>query len=297
MGTFLTTELFIYKANKIHENKYNYSNVQYNNSKIKIKIICPKHGEFEQRPNNHIQGKGCILCAGTKKQTTSDFIIQAKKIHGDKFDYSLVNYINIKTKVKIICKNHGVFIQIPGDHINGFGCSKCGKVAKLNTDEFINRAIEKHGKVYDYSNVKYDGMHKKINIICKKHGTFMQTPHNHLKMAGCPKCNKSKGEKIISWFLNKNNIPHKEQMKFENCKKKSILPFDFYLPEHNMCIEFNGIQHYEPIKNMGGKIDFKKRLENDDIKSVFCKKNKIKLLTIKYDEKIVSILKKELNIK
>lgn len=297
MGTFLTTDTFIYKANKIHKNKYDYSIVKYNNSKTKVQIICPKHGRFEQRPNDHIQGKGCILCAGTKKQTVEEFIYQANKIHDNKFDYSMVSYFNRKVKVKIICKKHGAFEQIPSDHLNGFGCSKCSGLSKLNTDEFINRAEKKHGKTYDYSSVNYTGMHKKVNIICVKHGIFNQTPHNHLKMAGCPKCNKSKGEKIISWFLDKNKILHKEQMRFENCKNKSILPFDFYLPENNLCIEFQGIQHYKPIKHMGGEIDFKKRLENDKIKKEYCMQNNIKLLTIRYYDKITSILKKEFNIK
>ena len=125
----------------------------------------------------------------------------------------------------------------------------------------------------------------------------MQTPHNHLKFAGCPKCNKSKGEKIISWFLNKENIKHEEQKKFNECINKTYLPFDFYLPEHNLCIEFQGIQHFYSNEHMGGHKGLEKRKINDKIKLKFCQKNNIKLVVIKYSDNLVSILKNELNIK
>lgn len=300
MGRFLTTHEFIKRASIVHENKFNYSLVEYKNSQKKVKIICPIHGEFEQRPNDHIQGKSCIMCAGIKKGNNNTFIEKAKKQHGDKYNYSIVEYKNTRTKVKIICPVHGEFEQVPYDHINGFGCAKCGGVKKLTTYEFSKRAKELHGNKYNYSLVDYKNMHTKVKILCVKHGEFNQTPHNHLKLAGCPTCNKSKGEKTISWFLDKNNIKYKEQKTFKNCFNPStmkLLPFDFYLLNENVCIEFQGIQHYEPIKYMGGEIDFKKRQKNDIIKKEFCEKNGINLITIKYSDKIWSILQKELHIK
>lgn len=296
MGKFLTTEEFIIRAKIIHGNKYDYSKVDYKNSKTKIKIICPKHGEFKQRPNDHIQGKGCILCAGVKKKTRNEFIKEAELVHNKRFNYNLVCYKNMNTKIKIICQKHGEFEQVPNDHLNGFGCAKCGRVKNLTTDEFINRAKEKHNK-YEYSMVEYKNMHTKVKIICSKHGEFMQTPHNHLKMAGCPKCKKSKGEKLISWFLDKKSINYEEQKKFDGCKNKSYLPFDFYLPNINICIEFQGIQHYKANKHMNGVIGLEKRQKHDNIKREFCKKNNIKLIEIKYSDKIVPKLKEELNIK
>jgi hypothetical protein len=295
MGKFLTTQDFIYKANKIHKNKYDYSLVKYSDSKNKVKIICPEHGEFEQRPNDHIQGKGCILCAGIKKKNKYEFIKEAIMIHDNKFNYELVYYKDNRTKVKIICLEHGVFEQIPYDHLKGLGCAICGNVKRLTTDEFVKRAKKIHNQ-YDYSLVDYKNMHTKVKITCLKHGIFKQTPHNHLKFAGCPKCNKSKGEKIISWILEKRGIEYIEQMKFSDCKKTSFLPFDFYLPKYNTCIEFQGIQHYEIIEKMGGENGFDSRQKNDEIKRKYCKNNNIRLLEIKYSDDIILALKNELNI-
>lgn len=296
MGKFLTTKEFINRAKEKHIDKYDYSFIEYVNSKTKVKISCKEHGIFEQKPYSHIQGQGCALCAGVKRKTTEKFIEEAKKIHKNKFNYNFVTYKNNRTKVKILCPKHGIFEQIPDDHLQGFGCAKCGCVKKLTNDEFINRSKEIH-KQYDYSLVEYTNMHTKIKIICLKHGIFEQTPHNHLKFSGCPKCNKSKGEKIISWFLDKKNIYYEEQKKFKECKNKKQLPFDFYLPYYNTCIEFQGIQHYNENKHMSGSIGLKKRQINDNIKKNFCKKNNIKFIEIKYSDKLILKLKEELNIK
>lgn len=240
--------------------------------------------------------KGCIHCAGVSRKNTNEFIKSAEKIHDKKFNYSLVNYKNSKTKVKIICQKHGEFEQIPYEHLSGFGCSKCSRVKKLTTDEFIERARHTHNN-YDYSLVEYKNMHTKVNIICGRHGIFSQTPHNHLKFAGCPKCNKSKGEKIISWFLDKKNIKYEEQKTFDGCRNKYLLPFDFYLEKNNVCIEYQGIQHYEENDYMGGKTGFRNRKLNDAIKRDFCEKNNIKLFEIKYSDKIIEKLKENLDIK
>jgi len=109
----LTTKEFINRAEKIHRNKYDYSLVEYVNTKTKIKIICKKHGIFEQTPNNHLCGKNCPKCHDYNKLTTKEFINKAEKDHGNKYDYSLVEYVNTKTKIKIICKKHGIFEQKP----------------------------------------------------------------------------------------------------------------------------------------------------------------------------------------
>ena len=115
------------------------------------------------------------------------FIEKAIKIHGDTYDYSLVEYKNMKTKVKIVCKNHGVFEQRADNHLSGKGCSLC-KSNKLDTQKFIKRSTEVHVNVYDYSMVNYVHSHEKVNIICKIHGVFSHTANSHLKGHGCPKC-------------------------------------------------------------------------------------------------------------
>ena len=115
----------INKAKKIHDNKYDYSKVHYINNKIKVCIICPKHGEFFQEPKAHLKGQGCPKCSGCAKLTMDDFIEKARKVHGDEYDYSKVKYINNHTKVCIICPEHGEFWQTPNSHLNGNGCYSC----------------------------------------------------------------------------------------------------------------------------------------------------------------------------
>ena len=182
-----TTEDFIQKAREVHGNKYDYSLIDYINSKLNIIIICPEHGEFKQTPNSHLDGQGCPKCYGLYK-TTKDFIIEAKKIHGDKYDYSLVDYINATTKIIIICPKHGEFKQQPYSHLSKIGCPKCGGTGKFTTEEFIQKNKAIHGEKYDYSKTNYVSNNIKVIIICPEHGEFEQTPHQHISGEGCPKC-------------------------------------------------------------------------------------------------------------
>lgn len=129
----LTNQEFVDKANKIHNNKFDYSKVNYQGNRYRVKIICSKHGEFNQFAKNHLKGVGCQKCAldisskkaqDSRRLNTNDFITKAKLIHGDKFNYSLVDYKNNKTNIKIICSEHGVFKQTPSNHLRS-GCEKC----------------------------------------------------------------------------------------------------------------------------------------------------------------------------
>jgi hypothetical protein len=156
-----------------------------------VKIICGDHGVFEQIPSSHLNGKGCHLCGGTAKLDTETFIKLSTSKHNGKYDYSLVDYVNNRTKVKIICGDHGVFDQRPNHHLNGSGCDKCRCCASLGTETFIKRSTSKHKGRYDYSLVEYVGFRKKVKIVCPKHGEFLQTPNNHLQGAGCPGCAKN----------------------------------------------------------------------------------------------------------
>ena len=187
------TEDFIQKARVIHGNKYDYSKAQYINCITKVCIICPEHGEFWQRPSDHLCGKGCIMCSrnsSAEKQSsnTEDFIKKARKIHGNKYDYSKVQYINSSTKVCIICSEHGEFWQIPSSHLQGVGCPKCSCNQKSGTDEFIAKSKKVHGNKYDYSKVEYVNNSTKVCIVCPEHGEFWQRPNNHLRGDGCPEC-------------------------------------------------------------------------------------------------------------
>jgi len=281
-----TTEQFIKDAKKIHGNKYDYSLVKYINNNTLIEIICKKHGIFKQTPSHHLRGCNCLKCRGYLK-TNEEFIKTVEKFHGKKYDYSLVEYIDSTTNVKIICHVHGVFEQIPKNHRIGHGCPKCVHNYKLTLNEFIKRSKKIHGEKYNYSLVKYKNMYTKVDIICKKHGIFKQIPDNHIrKKYGCPKCNESKGEKEIRNILEKSKIIFESQKRFKECKNINVLPFDFYLPKENICIEFDGKQHFRSVDIWGGKKEFKNIQKRDRIKNEYCKNNNIRLLRIKYDDSI-----------
>ena len=189
----LTTEEFIKKAREVHGDKYDYSKVEYVDSKTKVCIICKEHGEFWQQPNNHLHGIGCSQCGlemRRKKHTHTfdDFLTKAKSIHGDKYDYSKVDYVNKRTKVCIVCPSHGDFCQSPKKHLAGQGCKKCFResVAKkysMGRDKFIEKANTIHNGLYDYSEVDYVNCHTKVLIKCPIHGAFKQEPSSHFSGA------------------------------------------------------------------------------------------------------------------
>lgn len=234
-----------------------------------------------------------------KKMTTIEFIRKAKKVHGDRYDYSNSNYINNRNIIDILCKEHGAFQQRPTRHLCGDGCPKCNGGVGISQNEFINRAKKLHGDRYDYSKVNYVNSYSKVNIICNIHGVFIMKPNNHLSGQGCPLCkNKSFGEKQIYKWLIDNSINFETQKKYDKCKNQRELPFDFYLPNQNILIEYDGKQHYIPINYMGGVSEFEYRKQNDKIKTEFAELNKIKLLRISYNEisNISVLLKNNISI-
>ncbi len=183
-----TTEQFIESAKKIHGEKYDYSKVEYNGSFEKVRISCPIHGDFLMTPNNHLNGQGCPKCKN-KNVTTEEFIEKARKIHGEKYDYSKVEYKKATEKICIICPEHGEFLMTPNAHLNGQGCKYCTGL-HFNKDIFIEKSVEIYGEKYDYSKINYINNHTKVCIVCPEHGEFWQTPIQHLRGHGCPKCRK-----------------------------------------------------------------------------------------------------------
>ena len=184
----MNTAQFIEKATRVHGDKYEYDLVEYTLPHSKIKITCPTHGAFEQTPSNHINGKqGCPSCSGRQRLTTDQFVSKAQQRHNHAYDYSLVEYKNNKTKVKIGCHTHGVFEQTPSKHLSGTTCPKCLGRHKTTSD-FIEQANQVHSGKYDYSFAEYEHGSKEITIVCSTHGSFLQRPTCHLQGQGCPKC-------------------------------------------------------------------------------------------------------------
>jgi len=241
----ISKEEFIERANKIHNNKYDYSLVDYKNTTTNIEIICPIHGKFEQLPYLHLKGRGCQKCGGAKQMTQEEFIKRSKEIHGNKYDYSLVKYRNNQTKVVLICPIHGEFETVPSKHLHrNFGCPKCGiekrsQSRKNNIEDVIKLFKEVHKNVYDYSKFEYINFYTPSTIICKKHGEFEQNTYNHSKGHGCPKCGNliSNKEEEIKSFIKTLGYSIKEN-------SRNIIPpkeIDVFIPEKNIAIEYDGL--------------------------------------------------------
>lgn len=286
MGKKLTTETFIEKAREVHGDRYDYSRVNYINSTTPVKIICLEHGEFEQRPAKHLSGQNCPKCSKHYRRNTEEFIKEASILHNNKYDYSKVNFVDTHTKVCIVCPIHGEFWQTPHMHLGKKqGCPKCGGTSKLTTEEFIQKAKEIHGNKYDYSKVNYISNSDKVCIICPEHGEFWQKANDHISgKKGCPKCRlKSQTkfyEKLKESFSN-------EEILFEvgNSTIDWIngQRFDIYFPKYNIAVEYNGVQHYMPVKHFGGELKFQSQLEYDELKRQKCKENNCTLFEVKYD--------------
>ena len=219
------TKEYIKEAKVKHGDKYDYSKVEYVHSQTKIIIICKEHGEFEQTPSSHLQGRGCPTCAliiraNSCKKSIEEFIEKAKEIHNDKYDYQKVDYVDNRTNVIIICKEHGEFQQKPNNHLNGNGCLECGRINSKNkqtitNEEFIKKAKEKHGDKYDYSKVEYVNDKTHIIIICKEHGEFQQIPSNHLNDNNCPKCAINNRKLSKEEFIEKAKEIHNDKYDYQ----------------------------------------------------------------------------------
>lgn len=188
-----TTETFIEAAQGVHEEQYDYSKVKYQNNREHITIICPDHGPFSQSGKSHLRGNGCPECGGCKRHDTASFIEKARDVHGDRYDYSQVEYKDAHTKVVIVCSEHGAFNQTPTNHFSGNGCPTCGdqqcsEALRSNTDQFIAKAQAIHGDRYEYSMVDYKRNNIRVVIICPDHGPFEQMPSEHLVGSGCNEC-------------------------------------------------------------------------------------------------------------
>ncbi len=320
-GVKMTQDEFIQQATIKWNGKYTYDNVDYKGTKKIVMITCPLHGDFPQTPNDHLSGReGCKKCYSKRRSSnTEDFIKKAQKKHflydedGNKipkYTYDNVVYGGSFKKVMITCPIHGDFPQTPSNHLQGNGCDECGKeviAKKVKTDikDFIKRSQEIHflyddnkNKIpkYTYDNVKYIDDSTKVNITCPIHspklGDFPQTPSNHLQGNGCPWCRESKGEKRIKQILFEKSINYIPLKKYDDCisyrsrnglsKRCYKLTFDFYLPDQNTLIEFDGAYHFGKSRD---NQDYISQVFNDREKNDYTKAKNIKLIRIGYLDK------------
>ena len=295
----LTIEEFIRIAQSVHIDEfglpiYNYSLVVYINNHTNIKIICPVHGIFEQTPLTHInQRSGCAKCNTWYKSNTLEFIEKAVKIHGENYDYSLVNYVNAITPIKLICNNCKNIIEItPHQHLHKENGCICNSNKFYTTEKFIKKSMliyndENNNPIFDYSLIKYKHYKSKLKFICFTHGTFEQTPATHLRGGGCPHCsNEKKNVSETKLF----NVLKKEFVNYSIIQghKNTWLGkqhLDIYFEDYNIAIEHHGQQHFKCIEMFGGEDKFKHMQKLDKEKNKKCINNNCKLLYFAYDKR------------
>lgn len=238
MPAKLTTQDFIDRARAVHGYKYGYAFSVYQSAHTKVFIHCPEHGMFEQSPDSHARGNGCPECVGLKKHTNQSFIKKAREVHGDEYNYSLIEYSGAKNKIKIQCKQHGCFEMTPTNHLSGQKCPVCFGTSVHTNQSFIDQARVIHGDQYDYSKVDYVNAHEKVIIMCPDHVEFEQTPNNHLNGQGCPKCTgrQSRPETEIIDLITSLGL----QVVHGDRSVIKPLEIDILVPEAKLAIEFNG---------------------------------------------------------
>jgi len=238
-----------------------------------------------------------------QRLTQEKFILKCQEVHGDLYDLSQIIYITSKIKVTPICKIHGKWLARPDQFLIGSGCPICSQLIgnkknQLTQSMYIKKCQEVHGDLYDLSQIIYNGGRQKITPICYQHGKWETQARGFMSGKGCPHCRNSKKVLLIKKILNLMNIKFTPEKRFDDCRRKLALPFDFYLPEYKVAIEYDGEQHYYPAKLWFG--DEEKALsrlkyiqENDLIKTNYCLDKNIKLYRIKYtqsEEEILSLL-------
>lgn len=284
----ITTEIFIARAKEVHGDRYDYSQTVYTpGHKPTVKIRCLEHGEFEQRYDQHLSGKGCSECGKllsqeihkNRRSSKEAFIEKAKLVHGDKYDYSKVDYINARTRIEIVCKKHGSFLVFPSQHLlrgKGVNCRKCSvemqtENKKLTHEEFMYRAV-KAGTGLDLTKIVYINKNTDIVLSCKKHGEFTKKPYGLIHgKNGCPKCKNidSKPELEIKAFIESLGL-HTQTITIE---RKQV---DIYIPSLKIGIEFDGLYWHSETKG--------KSKEYHINKTRLCEDNGVRLIHIFEDE-------------
>jgi len=244
----LTTEEWVAQATKTHKGHYGYAPSVYTGYAQPIEIDCPLHGVFTQGEHNHRNGAGCPKCGAASRQAKrshsfASFLAAVEPVHGGAYTYPKQEVHNSRTKLRILCPEHGEFSQTVYSHLQGARCPKCayaanGMKSQLGISEFMDRAKAVHGGLYTYvSGLR--GMHKNVSISCAQHGVFQQTPTNHLKGAGCPRCANhiSKGEAEVKQFIESLGVP------LLSSSRGLIPPYelDMYDPVSKTAVEYNGL--------------------------------------------------------
>lgn len=300
-----TNEEFIKEVYELVGDEYSFLE-EYRGSQNKIKVIYNKCGNiYKVTPCSFLQDRRCSRCsmntAGLKhRKTHKQFKEEVFNLISDEYTL-LEEYKGVKSKIRVRHNTCGNIYKVrPDVFLRGGRCSKCAGLKNKTTEEFKQEVFDLIGNEYSVLG-KYKNTRTKIKMkhnICGHE--YYINPNSFLHGTRCPICKSFKGEEKIAKYLIKNNIKFETQKTFKDLKDKGFLRFDFYLPEYNLLIEYDGKQHFEPVDFSGNNPEqaeenFKNRKIRDWMKNNYCKENNIKLLRIKYNDfkNIKKILKEE----
>ena len=287
--TKLTQQEFEDRIYNLVGNEYKATG-NYKNTKTPVEIkhmVCGKTSKYQ--PNNFFHGSRCSYCRIKNQTKTNDwFLNKVKELKGNEYT-PLSEYIVSKKKVKMRHNLCGYIWYVTPDNFfrRQSGCPKCSKNARINTDTYKKEIKNILGEEYEVIGT-YINARTKVKFLHHKCGNMWEVvPYAIKEGTRCPFCKSSKGERYIIGLLKKYNIEFEIQKMFDGCKDKNPLRFDLYLPESNTCIEYDGIQHFEPVDfaNKGEKWamhHYEETKRRDEIKNVYCHKNTITLIRIPY---------------
>lgn len=267
--------------------------------KVKIKHNVCNH-IYWVYPMNLVRGHACKFCQNRSLKSTKLFKKQMFKLFGDRYSV-LESYKGANHKIQIRCnKCHHLLYRTPSSFINSHKeCGYCsGRLDRFQImRERINDEVGSKYKLLNYTPSHNNNCREyELVLLHKKCGTIFRVTPSHFfsEKTRCPNCCKSHGEVMVASWLSEHHIDFIPQKTFKGCCNKTLLPFDFYLPSINTCIEYDGEQHYDPDNFYNKRRGFKYRRRNDQIKTNYCHKNGIKLIRIRYDQSINNILKQVL---
>lgn len=282
---------------KYYPNKYDYSKVNYINTRTPIILICKQcKKEFSLKPQDIIKNYIKELCPSCRKnqEIQDNYKLFLNRLASSSLHImpNSNTFRNYKSLMEFTCTECGnQFKSTPDSLINSdIGCPICAEQSRRKnrthtTEQFIKDSREIHGSTYDYSKTVYLGRHKNLIITCPKHGDFIIEAGDHLQGYGCPKCSQTKGERLVQTYLDKYKLDYQIQVTLkDSIFHQKCIRVDFYLKSLNTIIEYNGKQHYEPIEYFGGKEKFEKQVERDNDLRHYCKYNNIKLIEISYQQ-------------
>ena len=242
----LTLEKVLEQFKEVHGDEFDYSKVVYVDTHTPIEVRCKKHDyTFYPTPKNHKNGAKCKICgreAQTEKARKSkeQFIKEMFNLYGDKYDVSNINYVNTKTEVEVLCRDHGTFYKKPFDLLAGHACKQCSKRAHTkssNKDIFIEEARKVYGDKDDYTNTNIISARDKISVTCTKHNcTFEKEIKTYLEGWGCPECSAENYRKLRAIpkeeYYRRANEAHDYKYTYDDDYITSKHAITFYCKEH-----------------------------------------------------------------